>query len=202
VSTERKTLSALKWATFGKGVVQIVSWAGTLVIVRLLTPEDYGLMAKASVVCTIASAIAELGLGAAIARWTNVTAEELRKLYGISLLFSGVVTALVACASPLLAYIFREPRLTWPIVVAAFNIVIGAIAIIPGSVATRELSFRHLARVDVAAGVVTTGATLLLAWLSARCSARPRAAQCCCCSVSASHRSFRCAASASNSNSA
>ncbi len=163
MSTERKTLSALKWATAGKLVVQIVSWAGTLVVVRLLTPEDYGLMAKASVVCTIASAIAELGLGAAIVRWTDVPRDDLRKLYGISLIFSAAVTTAVACAAPLLAYVFREPRLTWPIVVAALNIIIGATAIIPNSLATRDLSFRHLARVEVSAGIVTTGATLLLA---------------------------------------
>ncbi len=163
MSTERKTISALKWATAAKLVVQVISWAGTLIIVRLLTPEDYGLMAKASVVCTLASAVAELGLGAAIVRWAEVPREDLRKLYGVSLLFSGAITALVAGTAPLLARMFHEPRLTWPIVVAALNVIVGAIAIIPSSLATRELSFRYLAKVEMTTGVLTIVATLLLA---------------------------------------
>ncbi len=39
---ERRAISALKWATAAKLVAQKVRWAGTLVNVRLLTPEDYG----------------------------------------------------------------------------------------------------------------------------------------------------------------
>jgi O-antigen/teichoic acid export membrane protein len=167
MSTEHKAISALKWATAAKLVVQIVSWAGTLVIVRLLTPEDYGLVAKASVVCSIAAAVAELGLGASIVRATQVEREDLRKLYGISLLFSAGITAMVAGAAPLLAYLFREPRLTWPLVFAALNIIVGATAIIPSSLAARDLSFRHLAKVEMLAGVVTIGTTLMLAWFGA-----------------------------------
>jgi teichuronic acid exporter len=163
MASEHKAISALKWATAAKLVVQIISWAGTLVVVRLLTPDDYGLMAKASVVCNIASAIAELGLGAAIARWAEVSREELSKLYGISVLFSAGITALVAGSAPLLARLFQEPRLTWPIVVAGLNIIIGAAAIIPSSLATRDLSFKHLAKIEIVAGIATIGLTVLLA---------------------------------------
>src|SRR5258708_4250162 len=87
MSIERKAMAALKWATAAKLVVQIASWAGTLVVVRLLTPEDYGLMAKVSVVCVIAGAIAELGLGTAIVRSVDIARDDLRKIYGVSLVF-------------------------------------------------------------------------------------------------------------------
>ena len=102
MSIERKAISALKWATAAKFVSQVVSWAGTLVVVRLLTPEDYGLMAKVSVVCAIAAAIAEFGLEAAIVRWAELAHEDLRKLYGVSLLFGAAITLIVAASAPLL----------------------------------------------------------------------------------------------------
>jgi teichuronic acid exporter len=167
MSIERQAISALKWATAAKLVVQIASWAATLVVVRLLTPDDYGLMAKVAVVCAIATAIAELGLGSAIVRSAEVTHEELRKLFGISLLFGAGITAAVAAASPLLALLFREPRLTWPIAVASLQIFVGLLAIIPSSLATRDLSFRRLSMIEVAAGVIGAGAMLLLALLGA-----------------------------------
>ena len=62
VSIERKAMSALKWAAAAKLAVQLISWAGTLIVVRLLSPADYGLMAKVAVVCALdaAAAAAEL----------------------------------------------------------------------------------------------------------------------------------------------
>ena len=127
----RSAISALKWATAAKFVVQVVSWAGTLVVVRLLTPDDYGLMAKVGVVCAIAGAVAEFGLEAAIVRWADLAREDLRKLYGMSLLFGACITLAVAVAAPLFSWLFHEPRLTWPIACASLQIFIAAIAVVP-----------------------------------------------------------------------
>jgi O-antigen/teichoic acid export membrane protein len=152
MSIERKAISALKWATAAKVVVQLASWAGTLVIVRLLTPEDYGLMAKVAVVCAIAGAVAELGLGAAIVRSVDISRDDLRKIYGVSLLFGACMTAALVAAAPLLSRLFQEPRLTWPIACASLQIIIGAAAIIPSALATRDLSFRRLSKIEMIAG--------------------------------------------------
>jgi teichuronic acid exporter len=165
VSIERKAISALKWATAAKVVVQFASWAGTLLVVRLLTPEDYGLMAKVAVVCAIASAVAELGLGAAIVRSPDLPREDLRKIFGVSLVFGAAVTAAVAAAAPFFSDVFREPRLTWPIAVASLQIIVSTVALIPSATAIRNLSFRRLSSVEMAAGIVGVAATLLLAVL-------------------------------------
>lgn len=167
MSVEHKAIAALKWATAARVVVQIASWAGTLLVIRLLTPDDYGLMAKLSVVCAIAGAIAELGLGAAIVRWREIGTQELRRLYGVSLLFGAGITALVAASSPWLAQLFHDPRLTWPIAVASLQMIIGAVAIIPCSLATRDLSFASLSKIEMVAGIANIAATLLLASLGA-----------------------------------
>ena len=145
MSIERKAISALKWATVAKLVVQIASWAGTLVVVRLLTPEDYGLMAKVAVVCAIAGAVAELGLGAAIVRSVDMTREDLRKICGVSLLFGAGMTTALVVAAPLLASLFQEPQLAWPIAGASLQIIVGAVAIVP-------VDFRNTAVLEHAVG--------------------------------------------------
>lgn len=167
MSIERKAISALKWATAAKVVVQIASWAGTLVVVRLLTPEDYGLMAKVSVVCGIAGAIAELGLEAAIVRSAALARADLRKIYGVSLVFGASMTAALAAAAPLFALLFHEPRLSWPVATASLQIIIAAIALVPSALWARDLSFRQLAKVEMGAGIASIAATLLLALLGA-----------------------------------
>jgi O-antigen/teichoic acid export membrane protein len=167
MSIERKAISALKWAAAAKLVVQIASWAGTLVVVRLLTPEDYGLMAKVAVVCAIAGAVAELGLEAAIVRSVKVARDDLRKIFGVSLLFGASMTTALVAAAPLFAHLFHEPRLRWPIAAASLQIIVAAAAIVPSALWTRDLSFRRLATIEMAAGVTSIAMTLLLAWLGA-----------------------------------
>jgi O-antigen/teichoic acid export membrane protein len=167
VSIERKAISALKWASVAKVAVQLVSWAGTLIVVRLLTPHDYGLMAKVAVVCAIAGAIAELGLEAAVVRAPEIDEDTLRKLYGVALLFGAGMTVVLVAASPLLSRVFQEPRLTWPVAAASLQIFIGAIAMVPNAMVIRELAFKRLAQVEMAAGLTGIAVTVLLALLGA-----------------------------------
>jgi O-antigen/teichoic acid export membrane protein len=165
VSIERRAISALKWATTAKLVVQIVSWAGTLVVVRLLAPEDYGLMAKVGVVCGVATTLAEFGLEAAIVRAAEIARDDLRKVYGVSLLLGAGMTIALSAAAPLFALLFQDSRLTAPIACASLQILVGAVAMVPSAIWTRDLSFRNLAKVEMATGVTSISMTLLLAAL-------------------------------------
>ncbi len=54
------------WIVWSRGVLQIVSFVATLVVARLLSPADYGLMALAMIWTAILSKMGELGLSAAI----------------------------------------------------------------------------------------------------------------------------------------
>jgi O-antigen/teichoic acid export membrane protein len=163
MSIELKAISALRWATAAKLVVQLTSWAGTLIVVRLLSPDDYGLMAKVGVVCVIAGVIADLGLADAIVRSQKVTVIELRKIYGVALAAGAAVTALVAASAPFLSRMFQETELAGPIAVASLQIIVAASATVPTATAMRELLFRRLAKVEMVAGVVAIAATLALA---------------------------------------
>lgn len=124
-------------------------------------------MAKVAVVCAIAGAIAELGLEAAIVRSADLARDDLRKIYGVSLLLGAGMTAALVAAAPLLALLFQEPRLTWPIAVASLQIIVGGAAIVPSALATRNLTFRRISTIEMAAGVISIAVTLLLALLGA-----------------------------------
>ncbi|MFO1217465.1 MAG: lipopolysaccharide biosynthesis protein [Burkholderiaceae bacterium] len=163
MSIERRAVSALKWATTAKVVVQLVSWSCTLIVIRLLTPEDYGLMAKVGVVSGITSAIAELGLGGAIIRTPRIGRDDLRKILGLSILLGIAMTVAVAAASPLFARWFHEPSLAGPLAVSSLQILVSAFAVIPSAMASRELSFGLVSKVEMATGVATAAITVALA---------------------------------------
>ena len=66
------------WITWSRGLVQVVSFLSTLVVVRWLSPADYGLMAIAGIWTGILSLLSEMGIGAAIVQFQELEADELR----------------------------------------------------------------------------------------------------------------------------
>lgn len=167
MSVERKTLAGLKWIAVAKFSGQIVSWAVTLLVMRLLLPQDYGLMAIVTVVISVLSNVAELGIGASVIQSREVTREELAKISGLITLVSAGVFAAVCVAAPLIAAIYAMPPLRPLIQVAAIQFLISGIATLPQALAQREFEFKRLAGVEVGWVFAASLSTLALAWFGA-----------------------------------
>lgn len=164
-SIERRALVALKWASFAKLTGQVASWASTLVVMRLLQPEAYGLMALVSVVISVLGNIAELGIGAAVVQAREISRDDLTKISGLILIVNGALFAVLVLCAPLLALAYENSALTALMQVAAIQLPISAIATIQQALAQRELDFRWLAWVELSTVLATAATTLLLAWL-------------------------------------
>lgn len=164
-TVERRALVALKWASFAKLTGQLVSWASTLVVIRLLTPDAYGLMAIVSVVISVLGNIAELGIGAAVVQARDIGRDDLAKISGLIVIVNSALFAALLLGAPLVAIAYGDPALTALIQVAAIQLPITAIATIQQALAQRELDFKWLAWIELATIVATAATTLLLAWL-------------------------------------
>lgn len=163
-TVEHRALTALKWASFAKVTGQVFSWASTVVVMRLLNPEAYGLMALVSVVISLLGQVAELGIGAAVVQARSLAREDLAKISGLIVVVNvGLFVALLAGA-PLIAWAYDESQLTLLIQVAALQLPVSAIATIQLALAQRDLDFRWLAWIELASILATAAITLGLAW--------------------------------------
>lgn len=166
MSIERQAVAGLKWAAGSKVVVQVFAWAVTLFVFRLLAPADYGLMAMVAVVISIATTIAELGLGASIVQARSLPREELAHVAGVVVLLNLVIGAAVAAGSPLVAWGFGEPRLTALVLAMSLQFVFSAVSSVPQALMSRGLKFKQAAWIELVSGLTVSVATLLLALAS------------------------------------
>jgi teichuronic acid exporter len=163
MSVERQTITALKWTGLAKLVGQVISWAVTLIVLRLLSPADYGLMAIVSVIIAVLAGIAELGLGASVVQSAKLSQDDLAAVSGVVVVFNVAIGVLVALGAPLAAWFYGEPRLTLLIQFASLSFLFNAVTTIPQALAYRDMNFKRLSLVELA-GVVASGfATLGLA---------------------------------------
>lgn len=163
----RSTVSALKWSAGGRLVSQAVTWAMTLVVIRLLDPADYGLMAMVSVVMAVGMHLADFGLGQALIQAPNLDHGVRAKLAAVVVALHVALACLAVLASPLVAWAFSEPRLGELVRVASLQYLFVALGAVQQALAMRALDFRWLARVEVGAATFAGAVTLVLAWQGA-----------------------------------
>jgi PST family polysaccharide transporter len=156
---------ALVWMSSAKWVAQLVGWAATIVVARLLAPEDYGLVGMAGVLLTLVSIFSEFGLGTIIIVYRDLTDEQVAQVNAVAVVV-GVAALLIACASAqFLGQFFSAPRLPPIVVVTSATFVISAFRTVPYALLQRELNFRYLAIAESAQAIVIASLTVLLALL-------------------------------------
>jgi teichuronic acid exporter len=167
MQVEQQAAVALKWHAIAKLCSQAFSWAVTLIVVRLLAPEDYGLMAVSMVIISIIAGTAEFGLGSSLIQAQNLDRHELARVAGALGLFNLVCGVALAASAPWIATLFNEPGLDLVIQVSTLHFVLYAIEVVPQALMQREMNFKRNAAIEVAAVVAGSATTLVLAWLDA-----------------------------------
>jgi O-antigen/teichoic acid export membrane protein len=165
MTLKAKVISGLKWTAGAKLGGQIVTWAITIVVMRLLAPADYGLLAIASVFIGLFAIIAEIGLSSALVQSKEVDELLLRKVLGAVLLVHfGLFLIVALLIAPFSATWFNEPRLTLVLQVLSTQFLVTAFAVIPGSLLDRSMNFRGRSLIELAAALAGGLVTLALAY--------------------------------------
>jgi O-antigen/teichoic acid export membrane protein len=162
-SLRSKVVSGLFWLAATKALGQAITWIITLLVVRLLTPTDYGLMGMAVLVNGFLLLFNELGLGAAIVQRRELTQRDLSNLRWIILLVNVLLFGIVSAIAPLAAWYFEEPALT-PLVRALGSMfILSGIGAPSSFVLIRRMEFRQKAQAEFVGNVLGGVTTLILA---------------------------------------
>jgi len=161
----KKARSATYWL-FGSSVaIQLISWAITVFVARILSPDDYGLFGMAALLTSFLVMFNELGLGPAVIQKKDLTQEQLSSCFWVIIGLNLFLYLLAFILAPLVASFFHEPRLTPIIRVAAMNIILGGCYKLPYSLLTKELMFNKRSVVDFISKFLGSIFTFFLATL-------------------------------------
>ncbi|MQM29104.1 MAG: hypothetical protein CRU78_00535 [Candidatus Accumulibacter phosphatis] len=163
MTIQARFASGIRWLAVARLTSQILSWVGTIYVMRLLAPTDYGLAAICSAVLMLASLIAEFGFGAAIVQAATLSREEVRSVFGASLLFSSLCAGAVALAAPLLGNFYRAPEAVPMIQVAMTTLILSSFATLPDAYLRRDMAFARISVVEFCTAITATLVTVSLA---------------------------------------
>jgi O-antigen/teichoic acid export membrane protein len=151
------------WVGTGQFAGQLISWASTIVVIRLLAPADYGLMAMCTSFIWLLMLVSELGIGASLIQAKTVTDDDVRRIYGLVILCGVGFVVVGHVAAPLVASFYEEPRVTPLIRVLNISFLLTSLYLVPQSIAIRQLDFKLKTKIDLTAQV---GSALVLVALA------------------------------------
>jgi PST family polysaccharide transporter len=161
----QKTISALTWS----GAIQSSQYGFqfliSVVLARLLTPVDFGLIGMVMVLTGFAARFSDLGMGAALVQKLEVTEEQTDSVFWINIMIGAGLTALFMLTAPLIAWFYKEPGLVSLTRVLALIFIFHAFGNVHRVVLQRRLDFKRIAQVEVSAlllgGVLAIGMALM-----------------------------------------
>ena len=162
-SLRSKVIGGFFWLAATKTLGQAISWIVTLVVVRLLVPEDYGLMGMAVLVNGFVLLFNELGLGAAIIQKPELSARHVRELRSLIFLLNLGLFAILLLSAPAVSRYFHEPRLAAIVRVMGIAFVINGIGSASGFMLARQMAFRKKAAAEFVGNVASSVATVAAA---------------------------------------
>lgn len=164
---DRTLVRGLAWTGAVKWFSQVLSWVSTIVVARLLSPDDYGIVAMAGVFVGLIGLFNEFGLGAAVVALRQLSPAQISSMHSLASLL-GIAGFAVTCAVAYPAGRFYASS-DVPLVIAVMGVGFAFIAMrsVPSALLERGLQFKLLALLEGAQAIVTSLVTLGLAYFGA-----------------------------------
>lgn len=159
-------LKGAAWATAMRWSVKLIGLGSTLIVARLLSPADYGVVAMAMLLIGFVEIWLALGLDVALIQNQNVTREHYDTAWTIRLLQSLAVAATLALVAPLAAAYFREPRVAMVTWVICGGVIVAGFANIGPVTFRKEMRFDKEFGLNVSARLASAIVAVVAAiWL-------------------------------------
>ncbi len=164
-------LGALGMQLVSKYANVVVQLLITMVLARLLTPEQYGTVAIVTVFTSFFAILADLGVSTAIVQYKDLSKSDCDALFFFSALL-GVGLSLVFCLLSLpIAYIYADADLVPLCCVASLSVLFNTLNMVPNGILMREKRFKSISVRLVVVSVVAGAAAIVLALLGFGCYA-------------------------------
>jgi len=148
-----KTRHAVIWSAIDVFLRHGVQFIVSVILARLLVPEDFGLIAMLTLFVSIAAIFIDGGLSSALIQRQHATHTDESTIFYFNLIVAGFASALLCLAAPIIAAFFENVELIDLTYVLAFNLFLGAFGSIHTTLLAKEMNFRTIAKTGAFASI-------------------------------------------------
>lgn len=152
-SLKDKTVKGTIWSGIDNVVQFGVTFVVSIVLARLLSPDDYGLIGIITIFTAVCTVIINGGFTTALIRKKDATDDDYNTAFIVNLVLSLLLYAVIFLCSPLIADFFRREELVALTRVSSLGMVVGALALVQQTRLTKRIDFKTQAKITLVASV-------------------------------------------------
>jgi PST family polysaccharide transporter len=139
-----------------------------MVLARLLTPQDYGLVAMVTAIVGFVALFKDMGLSMATIQNKDITHEQVSVLFWVNVGISILLGVVLCALAPVITRFYREPRLVGITLVLACTFLFSGLTVQHHALLRRQMRFVTLGGIEVASMAVGVAGRHLMAYLGNR----------------------------------
>ena len=159
-----KEIQNLVWSAIERFSVQFLRFILTIILARLVSPNEYGLIAMLTIFIQIAQTFVDSGFSSALIQKTNRTEVDFSTCFYFNVLFSIIIYCILFITSPFIAAFYKEPILGIITKVIGLNIIITSLCIVQRTKLTIELNFKKQTQITLLATILSGSIGIYLAY--------------------------------------
>jgi len=163
LSLRTRVASSIFWVAWSRGVLQIISFATTLLVARILVPADYGVMAIASMWTGTAAVLTEMGLGSAIIQFQDLDRRDIDTCFWITMTLAVVSWAVLSFGASSIADWFAVPRIAAVLPVLGLLLPLSGCSVVSDSLLRKRLALDRVSQAEMLGAAVGLPVTLICA---------------------------------------
>ena len=145
---------------FGNTLFSLIT---SVILARLLTPADFGLVGISMAVNGIAGIFLNLGFVSAIIQAKELDNKSLSTVFFLNMGIAIFIYGSIFFSAPFVSHFYKLPEIDLILKVTAFSFVINALNIIPSALMTREMKFKEMAIVSLLSSLISGSIGIYLA---------------------------------------
>lgn len=159
------TVSSVAVTAAAQIVIVLLNLASTVVLARLLSPRDFGLLAMVFAIITILRPFSEAGLSTATIQRDGISHAQVSNLFWTNVIMGVVISGCFAACAPLVAWFYREPRLMAVTQALSITFILTSLTVQHSAILRRQMRFSSVAVIQI---VSTAAGVVVGVWMATR----------------------------------
>lgn len=161
---KQKTINGLFWQFAQKAVGQLVSFAISVVLARLLIPEEFGVVALAGMFTILIGIFIDCGFGTALVQKKESDDIDYCTIFWTQTVFATIIYAILFLLAPWFAELFHTPKLCAVVRVSGLGMILGTLGGIQNVIVTRRMAFKVYFYVTLIGSILSGSIGVFLAY--------------------------------------
>ena len=163
-SLKEKTAKGLFWGGMNNGIQQLLGFVFGIIMGRLLSPSDYGLIAMITIFSLIATALQNSGFSTALVNQKEPKASDYNAVFWFNILMGAVIYTILFFSAPLIADYYHEPRLVALCRYAFIGLLFSCSGVAQAAYLFKNLRAKQLAKASIIATLISSAVAVIMAW--------------------------------------